>query len=217
MIKLQNLTKREGKKVIFENLNCEMKKGEIIGVLGQSGTGKTILLDMIIGLKKPNVGNIIIDGKDIFENILEVRRKIGYMSETPIYQDMTVREYLKFLAKIRYMDMDEGKVTEYLNKFGIIDKDKILVGNLQESDKKLLAIAGAYLGTPPIILLDDPFTGLDADSSKRVIDSILKDKKDLITIIATSNDKYLKDLCDKMLLLNKDKDAEFINASKYKK
>ncbi len=207
MIKIQNLTKREGKKIIFEDMSCEIKEGEIIGILGKNASGKTILLDMIIGLKRPNTGNILIEGKDIFEDIFETRRKIGYMSETPLYKDMTVREYLKFMGKIKKEEELLSVIEEFLSVFSLKDIEDNLVGNLSRSENKKLAIAGAYIGTPKIILLDEPFMGLDIDDTKRILDYIKSQKGKFTTIIVTHTDEHIEDICDKVIIINKGKIA----------
>lgn len=205
MIKLQNLTKREGRRTIFEDLNCEINKGEIVAVLGKNSSGKTLLLDMIIGLKTPNTGNILIDGKDIFEDIFETRRKIGYMSETPIYKDMTVTEYLKFLGKIRKEDELLTVVEELIKVFSLQDIRDTIVANLSRSENKKLAIAGAYIGGSEIILLDEPFIGLDIDDTAKILEYIKSKKNEFTTIIATHSDEYLEDICDKVIIIHKGK------------
>lgn len=207
MIKLQNLTKREGKKTILNDLNTEIKKGETVGILGKNSTGKTLLLDMIIGLKKPNTGKIFIEDKDIFEDIFETRRKISYMSESPLYKDMTVKEYLKFLSKIRNEAELKNILEEQIKVFSLEDIEDHLIGNLSKSENKKLAIAGAYIGSSEIILLDEPFIGLDIDDTEKILD-FLKSKKDkFTTIIATHSAEHLEEICDRVIILNKGKIA----------
>ena len=172
MIKLQNLSKREGKKIIFEDINFEIKKGEVVGILGKNSSGKTMLLDMIIGLKRPNSGNILLEDKDIFEDIFDTRRKIGYMSETPIYKDMLVKEYLKFLIKIRNEDEQNLIINDQIEAFSLQTIESELVGSLSRSENKKLAIAGAYVGGSKIVLLDEPFIGLDIDDVASIVDLI---------------------------------------------
>ncbi len=205
MIKLQNLTKREGRKTIFEDVSCEIKKGETVGILGRNSSGKTMLLDMIIGLKRPNTGNILIDGKDIFEDIFDTRRKIGYMSETPIYKDMLVKEYLKFLTKIRNEDKQEVIAKKHIDAFSLNEIENVLVGSLSKSENKKIAIAGAYVANSEIILLDEPFIGLDVADIASILEYIKATKNKFTTIIATHSDEYLEEICDRVIIINKGK------------
>lgn len=160
---------------------------------------------MIIGLKTPNSGNIFIDDKDIFQDIFETRRKIGYMSETPIYKDMTVIEYLKFLGKIRKEDELVKVIEKLIDIFSLEDIKDTLVANLSRSENKKVAIAGAYMGGSQIILLDEPFMGLDIDDTSKIIEYIQTQKNKITTIIATHSDEYLEDICDKVIIINKGK------------
>ncbi len=217
MIKLQNLSKREGKKVIFEDINFEIKKGEVVGILGKNSSGKTMLLDMIIGLKRPNSGNILLEDKDIFEDIFESRRKIGYMSETPIYKDMLVKEYLKFLIKIRNEDEQKLIINDQIEAFSLQTIESELVGSLSRSENKKLAIAGAYVGGSKIVLLDEPFIGLDIDDVASIVDFIKSSKKKITTIIATHSDEHLEEICDRVIIINKAKIVADIKIEDLKK
>ena len=205
MIKLQNLTKREGKKTILNDLNSEIKKGETVGILGKNSSGKTLLLDMIIGLKKPNSGKIFIDDKDIFEDIFETRRKISYMSEAPLYNEMTVKEYLKFLSKIRNEMKLKSVLEEQIKVFSLENMEDSLIGNLSKSENKKLAIAGAYIGNSEIILLDEPFVGLDIDDTEKILKFLKSKTKDFTTIIATHSAEHLEEICDRVIIINKGK------------
>ena len=217
MIKLQNLSKKEGRKTIFEEVNCEIKEGEIVGILGKNSSGKTMLLDMIIGLKRPNTGNILIDDKDIFEDIFETRRKIGYMSETPIYKDMLVKEYLKFLTKIRNEDEQQAVVKKHIEAFSLGNIENTLVGSLSKSENKKLAIAGAYIAESKIILLDEPFVGLDVADVANILEYIKANKNKFTTIIATHSDEYLEEICDRVIIINKGKIMADVKIKDFKK
>lgn len=160
---------------------------------------------MIIGLKRPNTGSILIEDKDIFEDIFETRRKIGYMSETPIYKDMTVTEYLKFLGKIRKEDELKTVVEELIKAFSLEEIRDTVVANLSRSENKKVAIAGAYIGGSQIILLDEPFMGLDIDDTAKILEYIKSKKTDYTTIIATHSDEHLEEICDKVIIINKGK------------
>ncbi len=205
MIELQNLSKKEGKVTIFEDINCKINEGEIVAILGKNSSGKTVLLDMIIGLKRPNTGNILIDDKDIFEDIFDTRRKIGYMSETPLYDDMLVEEYLKFLTNIRNKEEQEIVVNKIIEDFSLQNVKNTLVGNLSKSENKKLAIAGAYIGSSKIILLDEPFIGLDIADVENVLNYIKNNKSKFTTIIATHSVENLEEICERVIIINKGK------------
>lgn len=205
MIKFANVTKKEGKKVVLDNFTFEVGQGEIMGILGKGSSGKTLILDMIVGLKTPNTGEITLEGENIFEDIFKTRRQIGYMSETPVYKGMTVEDYLKFIGKVRKEKNLDKVVKKYLKFFELQDIKNRLVENISSSETKILGIIGAYLGEPKIILLDEPFVGLDVNDQDKVINFIQSNKKEYTTVIATNSDTSLEKLCDKVIMIEKGK------------
>lgn len=165
----------------------------------------------------PNSGKILIEGKDVQEDIFKIRRMIGYMSETPVYKNMTVKEYLLFMGKVRRQDDLENEINSYLDIFALKDVEDMIVSNLSTSETKKLAIAGAYIGEPEIILLDEPFLGLDIGDSQKIVKYIKENKKKHTTVIATHSDENLEDICDKVVIINKGKIAVKVDINEMKK
>lgn len=203
MFKIENLNKREYNKTLVGDLNIELHKGEILGILGDDQSGRKEILDMISGFKKPNNGKIYIYDKPVLGNVLEARRHIGYSGALEVYANFTVQGFIKLMSKVR--KIDEGNIEEEINKvLDLVDFDKKLdvkIKDLDEKEQKKLSIATAFIGSPTIILLDDPFFNMVKEESKEnIANLILKLKKDRVIIIAT-DDAILEKIADRVLVL----------------
>ncbi|TGK07316.1 ABC transporter ATP-binding protein [Leptospira semungkisensis] len=164
MIKVRNLSKFYGKKLAIDRLNFELKEGEIVGLLGLNGAGKTTTIRILTGYLMATDGLCELNGLNTFEHPLEVKKKIGYLPETPpLYAELTVGEYLTFAARIKQV-AEEDLGTELDRVLGLTDlvsvKDKV-IETLSLGFRKRVGIAQAILGNPEIIIMDEPISGLD--------------------------------------------------------
>jgi len=208
MIEIKNLTKKFGNTVILDNISLEVKKGEILGFLGPNGAGKTTTMKIITGFWSPSSGNIAIDGLDVVEDSLKTRAKIGYLPETvPLYDDMRVYEYLKFIAEVRGIFGEEAKtrIREVVEACGL---KKVLLKPIEELSKgyrQRVGLAQAIMHEPDILILDEPTTGLDPNQIVEIRDLIKKIGKEKTVIFSTHILSEVSATCDRAIIINNGK------------
>lgn len=164
MIEVNHLVKTYRELKAVQDVSFKVEKGEIVGFLGPNGAGKTTTMRMITGVLPPTSGSAKVAGFDVFEQPMEVKRRIGYLPETPpVYTDMTVRAYLSFVAEIkgvpaktRKTDVDQAAEKTNCDKY--IHR---VIGNLSKGQRQRVGIAQALLGNPEVLILDEPTVGLD--------------------------------------------------------
>jgi len=164
LIKVENLTKRYAAKTAIEAVSFEVQKGEILGFLGPNGAGKTTTMRIITGFMPASGGTVRVDGFDVFDTPLEVRRRIGYLPESPpLYPEMNVTGYLRFVAKIKGVPKDriDSEVKRVMDRVSITDVKERIIAKLSKGYKQRVGIAQALLGDPPVLILDEPTIGLD--------------------------------------------------------
>ncbi|MFH0891505.1 MAG: ATP-binding cassette domain-containing protein [Candidatus Falkowbacteria bacterium] len=208
MIEIKNLTKRFGNTVILDNLNLEVKKGEILGFLGPNGAGKSTTMKIITSFWSPTSGSIKIDGLDVTTDSLKTRTKIGYLPETvPLYDDMRVYEYLKFIAEVRGIAKEDMKkrLKEVVEACGL---KKVLLKPIEELSKgyrQRVGLAQAIMHEPDILILDEPTTGLDPNQIVEIRDLIKKIGKEKTVIFSTHILGEVSATCDRVLIINNGK------------
>ena len=164
MIEVKNLTKYYGERPAIANVSFKVNKGEILGLLGPNGAGKTTTMRILTGYMPPDEGTATVAGFDVVKQSLDVRRRIGYLPETvPLYTDMSVREYLDFVAKIRGVrrDQREARVDEVLALTRTEDVEDRLISKISRGYRQRVGIAQALVHDPDVLILDEPTVGLD--------------------------------------------------------
>ena len=164
MIEVKNLTKKYGNHVAVENLSFQVKKGQIYGFLGPNGAGKSTTMNIMTGYLAATEGSVTINGFDIMKEPEEAKKCIGYLPEfPPLYVDMTVREFLSFVADLKRVPKGERKaqIAEVMSMTGIEHMSERLIKNLSKGYKQRVGLAQAILGNPEVIILDEPSVGLD--------------------------------------------------------
>src|SRR3989339_645895 len=208
MIDIKNLTKKFGNNVILDDISFSVNKGEILGFLGPNGAGKTTTMKIITSFWSPTRGSVKIDGVDVIENSLEVRAKIGYLPETvPLYDDMRVYEYLKFIAEVRGIEKENIKkrIKEVVASCGL---KKVLLKPIEQLSKgyrQRVGLAQAIMHEPDILILDEPTTGLDPNQIKEIRDLIKKIGKEKTVIFSTHILSEVSATCDRVLIINNGK------------
>ena len=208
MIEVENVSRSYGDRAAIQDLSFSVKKGTIHGFLGPNGAGKTTTMKMIAALLPPHQGKIRVGGIDVSENPSEIKKKIGILLEVPpLFHDMETREYLNFAARLRGVPKKEVKtrVDEALEKLGLVDVQKRLIGNLSKGYKQKTGVAQAIVHNPEIVILDEPTSGLDP---KAVIEmrSLIKDLKKEHTVLFSSHQLKEADLvCDDVTIISKGK------------
>jgi gliding motility-associated transport system ATP-binding protein len=164
MIKVEGLTKRYGDVTAIEDISFQVEKGEIIGFLGPNGAGKTTTMRIITGFLPSTDGTVTVSGYDIFEKPMEVKKRIGYLPEhPPVYGDMTVSGYLKFVAKIKGVSRaDRADAMErVIDRCGLKEARNTIIGKLSKGYKQRIGLAQAMIHDPEVLILDEPTIGLD--------------------------------------------------------
>ena len=164
MIEVKNITKKYGKAVAVDNISFNIEDGEIVGLLGPNGAGKSTTMNIITGFIEQTEGDVIIDGYNTLKKPKKAKKEIGYMPEgVPLYTDLTVKEFVSYMAEIKQVNKKERKekVEKIIEKTGLKDVEKKLIKNLSRGYKQRVSMAGALVGEPKILILDEPTVGLD--------------------------------------------------------
>ena len=204
MIEVKNLTKRYGGVKAMDDISFTAESGEVVGLLGPNGAGKSTTMNIITGYLGATSGTVLIDGIDILENPKGAKAKIGYLPEIPpLYQDMTVRRYLEFifdLKKVRLPKKDH--ISEVMEIVKITDVSDRVIKNLSKGYRQRVGLAGALMGNPPVLILDEPTVGLDP---KQIIDirKLIKSLGKKHTIIFSSHVlSEVSAVCDRIVMIN---------------
>jgi len=207
MIKIENLTVTYGSTVAIDNISTTFENGKIYGLLGPNGAGKTSLLKVLLTLCKPYDGRVLVNGLDIVTHKNAIKSQIGFViDKSLLFGKLNAYEYLEFFAALYGINKDETKKrSEYLLELlGLKSKAGYLIETYSFGMKKKLSFASAIIHNPKIILLDEPLTGVDAESAY-IIKSLLKSfvSKGAVVLLATHIFEIAQSLCDELIILNK--------------
>lgn len=200
MLEIKNVTKKYSNKVALKNISLKLNDGEIFGFIGHNGAGKTTLIKAIVGIHSFDEGNILIDGLSIMEDELEYKKKIAYIPDNPdLYENLKGIDYLNFIADIYEVSEEkrEELITLYGKKFAIYDNLRDLISSYSHGMKQKLAIISGLIHEPKVLILDEPFVGLDPLSSK-ILKDIMKELCENGTTIFFSSHvlEVVEKLCD---------------------
>ncbi|MBI5842352.1 MAG: ATP-binding cassette domain-containing protein [Chloroflexi bacterium] len=206
MIKVTGLTKDYGARRAINNVTFDAEQGEIVGFLGPNGAGKTTTMRILTGYMPPTEGEAIVAGYDVVSESLEVRRRVGYLPETvPLYTDMTVFDYLKFMADLRHLPNAEDRVDESIEMVGLTDRASGFIGNLSKGMRQRVGLAQALLHKPEVLILDEPTIGLDPGQVVDVRKLIREIGKERTVLLSTHILSEAQNICDRVLIINKGK------------
>lgn len=208
MIQVTGLTKQYGPRKAIDDLNFDVKKGEIVGFLGPNGAGKSTTMKIITGFTPASEGTVVVNGHDVFEEPREVKRAIGYLPENPpIYMEMTVSDYLDFAARLNQVAKEDLKkqIDWAVEKTNLGDVRNRIIGNLSKGYKQRVGIAQALVHNPAVLVLDEPTVGLDP---KQIIEirELIKGLAGNHTIILSSH--ILPEVtatCGRIIVINRGK------------
>ncbi len=189
MIITQNVNKIFGSFQALKQVSFEIKRGEIVGFIGQNGAGKTTLMRILTSYYKASSGRVLIDGEDISKNSLAIRKKIGYLPETPpLYLDMTVKDYLNFAAEIKGVPAGERRqqLNRVIQECQLEDVFGKTIGTLSKGYKQRTGIAQAIIHEPEILILDEPTSGLDPIQNLQ-LRNLIRGLKDRRTVILSTH------------------------------
>ncbi len=208
LIEVKNLVKRYGDHTAVDHLTFTVEKGQILGFLGPNGAGKTTTMNIITGYISATEGSVLVNGKDVFEEPEEVKKMIGYLPEfPPLYPDMTVREYLNFVADIKKVKKSEKKqmIEDIMHATRITAMSGRLIKHLSKGYKQRVGLAQAIMGYPELIILDEPTVGLDP---KQIIEirELIKELSKKHTIILSSHImQEVSAVCDTIMIIDRGK------------
>ena len=206
MIEVKNLVKRYGDHVAVNNLSFTVEEGQIYGFLGPNGAGKSTTMNIITGYLASTEGEVLINGHNILEEPEEAKKDIGYLPEQPpLYMDMTVKEYLNFIAAIKGIDTVTAKkqITELLKIVNLSDVAEKKIRTFSGGMKQRLGIAQAVINDPHILVLDEPTAGLDPKERMRFRNLIAELAKDKIVILSTHIVSDIDYIADDILMMKK--------------
>jgi ABC-2 type transport system ATP-binding protein len=204
MIEVRNLTKRYGELTAIQDVSFSVAKGEILGFLGPNGAGKTTTMRILTGFMPASGGTATVDGFDVFQNSFEVRKRIGYLPESPpLYTDMTVDSYLRFVARIKGVakaDLADAtaRATETC---GLSDVRERLTGHLSKGFRQRVGLAQALIHDPPVLVLDEPTIGLDPRQIIEIRKLIRRLAGERTVILSTHILPEVAQLCEKVVIL----------------
>jgi len=212
MIEVTGLTKRYRDRVAVQDLTFSVPEGEILGFLGPNGAGKSTTMRILTGYLPATSGTVKVAGYDVFEDPYEVKRRIGYLPETPpLYPEMTVHGYLRFVASIKgvrrgQMATELERVAHATSVTEVMDR---LIQNLSKGFRQRVGVAQALLGNPPVLILDEPTEGLDP-SQRAEVRQLIKGLAGQHTVILSTH--ILPEVtmtCARVLILNQGKMVAF--------
>jgi ABC-type multidrug transport system, ATPase component len=206
MIEIQNLTKRYGQIKAVNNLNFTVEKGEILGFLGPNGAGKSTTMNIITGFLPSSEGTVRVCGYDIMESPKEVKKRIGYLPEQPpVYMDMTVKDYLNFAADLKMVDKKNkrSQISDIMELVRIGDHRDRLIKNLSKGYKQRVGLAQALVGSPEVLVLDEPTVGLDPKQIIEIRKLIKALGKEHTIILSSHILPEVSAVCERVVIINK--------------
>ncbi len=206
MIQVQDLTKKYSRNLAVDHISFEVQKGEIVGFLGPNGAGKTTTMRMLTCFLPPSLGTANVAGFDILEQPLEVKKRVGYLPETPpLYLEMETVEYLQFVGKLKGLRGEElSKRVNYVSeRCSITDVRKKLLGKLSKGYRQRVGLAQAIIHNPDVLILDEPTAGLDPKQINETRDLIRSLAGDHTIILSTHILPEVEQTCEKVIIINK--------------
>lgn len=203
-IEVRNITKVFGEQKALDNVSFDINNGEIVGFLGPNGAGKSTLMKIITGYIPATDGEVLINGMNILENPIEIRKKLGYLPEqNPLYFDMYIVEYLEFVAGIYGIKNKKARIDEIVSLTGLEPEINKKIGTLSKGYKQRVGLAQAIIHDPEVLILDEPTSGLDPNQIIEIRNLIKDLGKEKTVILSTHIMQEVEAICDRILLIKK--------------
>lgn len=204
MIEVQNLTKRYGDVTAVNNISFTAESGQVTGFLGPNGAGKTTTMRMLTGFMPPSEGKALVAGFDVFENSMEVRKRVGYLPENvPLYRDMTARNYLMYMAEIRGVKNRKERADEVLERVRLAHRANSRIRTLSKGMRQRVGLAQALIHNPEVLILDEPTIGLDPLQVLELRDLVRDLGREHTVLFSTHILSEAEQVCDKVVIINK--------------
>jgi ABC-2 type transport system ATP-binding protein len=203
-IEVKGIIKSYGEQKAVNEVSFSVGKGEIVGFLGPNGAGKSTTMKMITGYLEPDIGEIRVCGISAKDNLLEIKKKIGYLPEAnPLYYDMYIREYLDFIAGLHNISNPAKKIEEVIDLTGLRPESSKKIGQLSKGYKQRVGLAAALIHDPEVLILDEPTTGLDPNQIIEIREVIRRLGKDKTVLFSSHILQEVEALCDRVIIINK--------------
>ena len=208
MIEVKNLVKRYGNHAAVNDLSFTVETGKVVGFLGPNGAGKSTTMNMITGYIAPTEGEVLIDGIDIMDEPELAKKNIGYLPEIPpLYPDLKVREYLSFVAELKKVSKKDRDIVVHkiMSKTKTLDVSERLIKHLSKGYKQRVGLAGAMMGNPDILILDEPTVGLDPSQIIEMRELIRELSKNHTVLLSSHIMQEISAVCDEIIIINEGK------------
>ncbi len=208
MIKVEGLTKRYARNVAVDDISFEVEKGQIVGFLGPNGAGKTTTMRVLTCFLPPTGGKAEVAGFDVMEQSMEVKRRIGYLPETPpLYPEMEVAEYVEFVGRLKGLPKTglTAKVDEVCGRCNVADVRNKLIGKLSKGYRQRVGLAAAIIHNPDVLILDEPTAGLDPEQRRETLSLIRQLAGEHTIILSTHILPEVEQTCQKVIIISKGK------------
>ena len=200
----ENITKLYGEQKALDNVSFTISSGEIVGLLGPNGAGKSTMMKIITCFIPPTSGNITVYGNDIFENSLEVRKRVGYLPENnPLYLDLYVKEYLEFVAGIYKVNNKKSRVNEMIQLTGLDIEQHKKIGALSKGYRQRVGLAQAMIHDPDVLILDEPTSGLDPNQLVEIRNLIKDIGREKTIMLSTHIMQEVEAVCSRAIIIDK--------------
>lgn len=206
MIEVSGLVKSYGPIQAVKDIQFRVKKGEVVGFLGPNGAGKSTTMKIITGSMAPTAGSVRVAGFDVFEDPIEVKKRIGYLPENPpVYGEMTVESYLRFVAKLKGIAGANvtRQVAKSIEKTDLGSVRRRLIQNLSKGFRQRVGIAQALVSDPDVLILDEPTSGLDPRQVAEVRALIQELKGEHTIILSTHILPEVQMMCERIIIINR--------------
>ncbi len=206
MIEVQKIRRRYGNFLAVDQISFRIGRGEIVGLLGHNGAGKSTIMKMITGFLEPDKGRIYIAGKNLEDDPLSARQMIGYLPENcPVYPEMTVIDYLDYCACLRGLTGSQRQqaIHQTIEQTGLYEKALATIGTLSRGYRQRVGVAQALLHKPQILILDEPTNGLDPGQIEQMRELIKQLGKQATVIVSTHILQEVEATCDRVLILRR--------------
>lgn len=206
MIEVQDLTKQYAGRTAVDQVSFKVEPGEIVGFLGPNGAGKSTTMRILSGYMPPTSGTARVNGYDVFQQSIELRRSVGYMPEmAPLYTEMRVKEYLNFRAELKGLSGKKlrSRVGEVMELCALSDMRRRLIGNLSKGYRQRVALADALVHQPPLLILDEPTNGLDPVQIRQVRELLRSLRPAHTILLSTHILQEVEAVCDRVIMIHR--------------
>ncbi len=201
---VNDVTKIYGEQRALDQVSFEVKAGEIVGLLGPNGAGKSTLMKIITCYIPPTSGEASVNGFDIFEDSIEIRKCIGYLPEhNPLYPEMYVKEYLEFIAGLHKLKNKKQLVTKAIRTTGLPAEQNKKIGALSKGYRQRVGLAQVLLHDPEVLVLDEPTSGLDPNQIIEIRELIKKAGQEKTIILSTHIMQEVEAICNRAIIIDK--------------